>query len=130
MRLPYGLNEHPPGGRDSTPSVARNACRSSSSRAGGRIYERSHDGQEHDWGEVTVWDPPHRLAYKWRIATDRANATDVEIRFFEIGPDATRIEIEHGGWDRLGPEFGPAWRETNQGGWDGTLPAYIAACAA
>lgn len=99
-------------------------------RVGGRIYERSLGGTEHDWGEITMWDPPHRLAYLWRIATDPANATDVQIRFLEIGPDATRVEIEHGGWERLGPEVGPAWRETNRGGWDGTLPAYIAACGA
>jgi hypothetical protein len=98
-------------------------------RVGGRIFERSQTGQEHEWGEITVWDPPRRLAYLWRIATERANATDVEIRFLEIGPEATRVEVEHGGWERLASEFGQTWRDTNQGGWDGMLPAYIAACA-
>ena len=24
---------------------------------GGRIYERTPDGAEHDWGEITAWDP-------------------------------------------------------------------------
>jgi hypothetical protein len=54
----------------------------------------------------------------------------VEIRFVELGPGSTRVEIEHGGWDRLGPDRAGAWRAENQGGWDGVLPDYIAACAA
>ncbi len=39
---------------------------------GGRIYERTADGAEHDWGEVTVWQPPTRLAYLWHLGLDRA----------------------------------------------------------
>jgi hypothetical protein len=48
---------------------------------GGRIYERTRDGTEIDWGEITVWEPPTRLAYRWHIRRDRADATDVEIPF-------------------------------------------------
>ena len=36
-------------------------------RLGGRIYERTSDGTEIDWGEITDWDPPRRLAYLWHI---------------------------------------------------------------
>ena len=46
------------------------------SGVGGRIYERTFDGEEHDWGEVTVWDPPARLAYRWHIGRDRGDATE------------------------------------------------------
>ena len=48
-------------------------------RAGGRIFERTPQGDEIEWGEITEWEPPRRLRYRWHIATDPANATDVEI---------------------------------------------------
>jgi len=67
---------------------------------GGRIYERTADGTEHEWGEVTVWQPPARLAYLWYLGRDRADATEVEIRFLARGTGATRVEIEHRGWAR------------------------------
>jgi hypothetical protein len=96
-------------------------------REGGRIFERTPAGQEIEWGEITVWEPPRRLGYLWHIATDRASATEVEIRFSELDAEKTRVEIEHRGWEKLG-ERGATWRDTNRGGWEGTLPHYIAAC--
>ena len=54
-------------------------------RPGGRIFERTAAGVEHDWGEVTVWEPPSRFVYLWHIRRDRADATEVEIRFAERG---------------------------------------------
>jgi len=38
-------------------------------RPGGRIYERTPAGAEHDWGEVLAWEPPHRLVYLWHLAS-------------------------------------------------------------
>jgi hypothetical protein len=93
---------------------------------GGRIYERTADGAEHDWGEVTVWQPPSRLAYLWHLGLDRARATEVDIRFVASGEAATRIEIEHRGWERLGEAAG-AWRQRNVAGWQGLLPHFQAA---
>jgi uncharacterized protein YndB with AHSA1/START domain len=93
-------------------------------RVGGRIYERTGTGTEHEWGEVTAWEPPARLAYRWHLRRDRADATDVEIRFRARGPASTRIEIEHRGWERLG-DTGHDWRDRNQHGWDTLLPHYI-----
>ena len=90
---------------------------------GGRIYERTADGAEHDWGEVTVWQPPSRLAYLWHLGLDRTRATEVDIRFVASGESATTVEIEHRGWERLGREA-PAWRERNVAGWQGLLPHF------
>ena len=53
-------------------------------RPGGRIFERTASGVEHDWGEVTVWEPPARFAYLWHLRRDRSDATDVEIRFVAL----------------------------------------------
>jgi hypothetical protein len=92
---------------------------------GGRIYERTADGAEHDWGEVTVWDPPTQLAYLWHLGRDRADATEVEIRFVPRG-NATRIEIEHRGWERLG-DSADIWRERNLMGWQTLMPHVISA---
>jgi hypothetical protein len=96
------------------------------SGVGGRIYERSADGAEHEWGEVTVWQPPARLAYRWYLGRDRADATDVEIRFVAQGDAATRIEIEHQGWERLGAAA-DQWRDRNRIGWQTLLPHFVAA---
>jgi Activator of Hsp90 ATPase homolog 1-like protein len=96
------------------------------SGVGGRIYERTADGVEHDWGVVTVWDPPKRLAYLWHLGGDRSEATDVDIRFVARGPDDTRLEIEHRGWERLGATA-DAWRDRNRIGWETVLPHFTAA---
>ena len=96
-------------------------------RPGGRIFERTPAGHEVEWGEITVWEPPRRLRYFWHIATDPANATDVEIVFHGLPDSSTRVEIEHSGWERLG-EIGTTWRDANHAGWDGVLPSYTASC--
>ena len=98
-------------------------------RLGGRIYERTSDGTEYDWGEITVWDPPVRFGYLWHLMSQRERATDVEVRFVEVDESSTRVEIVHTGWERLG-EGGQDWRDQNFGGWSGVLPQFIAAAEA
>ena len=92
-------------------------------RPGGRIFERTPAGAEHDWGEVLAWEPPARLVYSWHLRRDRADATEVEIRFVPVERSRTRVEIEHRAWERLGAE-GEAWRDRNRGGWSTLLPHY------
>jgi uncharacterized protein YndB with AHSA1/START domain len=97
-------------------------------RAGGRIYERTPAGVEHDWGEVLDWEPPRRLRYLWHLRFDRADATEVEIGFAP-NPEGTAVTIVHRGWERLGTK-GPERRARNERGWGGLIPHYVEACAA
>ena len=91
---------------------------------GGRIFERTKDGVEIVWGEITAWEPPRRLAYLWHIGHEADHATDVELTFVPLGDDATRLDIVHSGFDRLGAA-GPAYREGNTAGWTGLIPHFV-----
>lgn len=95
-------------------------------RLGGRIFERTSDGTEIDWGEVTEWSPPLRLGYAWHIGRDRRGATDVELTFVDLGNDRTRLDIVQAGWERLGAD-GPAFREANTNGWSALMPRFLEA---
>ena len=93
---------------------------------GGRIYERTPEGEEHDWGEVTAWEPPSRIAYLWHLRQDRDDATEVQITFAPARPTGTRMSIEHRGWERLGAG-GADQRKRNEHGWAHLLPHFKAA---
>jgi uncharacterized protein YndB with AHSA1/START domain len=90
---------------------------------GGRLFERTPEGEEIPWGEVTLWEPPHRLGYLWHLRADRADATAVEIAFVAGPGGTTRVEIEHCGWERLG-DRGASWRARNERGWSTLIPHY------
>jgi Activator of Hsp90 ATPase homolog 1-like protein len=94
-------------------------------RLGGKIFERTPEGRSHEWGEITAWEPPRRLGYLWYLRRDRADATEVEIRFVDRNGGA-RVEIEHRGWERLGAA-GSDWRDANRAGWASLLPHFAAA---
>jgi hypothetical protein len=95
-------------------------------RLGGRIFERTPDGTEIDWGEITAWNPPHRLGYLWHISRQRADATNVELHFVALDDGTTRLDIEHDGWERLGAD-GPVFREANTSGWNALIPSFVRA---
>jgi len=95
-------------------------------RVGGRVFERTASGVEHDWGEITVWEPPRRLVYQWHLRRDGADATEVEVRFEPLGAGSTRVDIEHRGWERLGADA-QRWRDANVGGWSTLLPHFLGA---
>ena len=97
-------------------------------RPGGRIFERTPGGVEHDWGEVLTWEPSRRITYLWYIGSERSDATEVEVTFTGRG-DSTVVTIVHRGWERLGAS-GSRRREMNEKGWEGLVHHFVRGCAA
>ena len=105
-------------------------------RAGGRWFERGVDGRECDWGRVLDWEPPERVRLAWMLGPqweydpDEAHATEVEVRFVAEGPATTRVELVHGGFERVagGAQIRAGVSEPN--GWGGLLELYAEAAAA
>jgi DNA-binding transcriptional ArsR family regulator len=96
-------------------------------RAGGHIVERATDGREADWGEFSVWDPPHRAAFTWHPGYGEDTATEVEVRFSQVG-DLTRVDLEHRGWERLG-ERAESTRTGYDTGWNTVFAVRYGAAA-
>lgn len=89
---------------------------------GGRIYEMGPDGSEYDWGEVVIWEPPHRLEYLWHIFLDPEKATRVSVRF-EPAKGATIVHLENSGFEVFGS--GEAERRQRVGSaWSGITEHY------
>jgi uncharacterized protein YndB with AHSA1/START domain len=65
-------------------------------RTGGRIVERSRTGEENVWGEVLVYEPPHRFVVTWHPSG--GPATEVEVTFTPAD-DGTYVELLHRGWE-------------------------------
>jgi len=83
-------------------------------RVGGRLYDRTADGEEHEW--ATVLD--------WHVSPGRPS-TELEVRFVAEG-DGTRVELEHRGWERYGEEAAGACASYNSG-WETVLKPFVAA---
>ena len=103
-----------------THSIAKDAAETvvMEGRVDGRLYERTADGAENDWGRMLVWEPPRRVAFEWHIT---GTPTEVEVRFTPEG-DRTRVDLEHRGFERL--EDGAERRESYNNGWVTVLGRY------
>jgi uncharacterized protein YndB with AHSA1/START domain len=95
--------------------------------AGGRIYEVMSDGVEADWGTILIWEPPQRLVIAWQPNGGPHNPTELELRFAADG-EGTRVDLEHRGWERLGPD-GDEARESYLNGWPLTFDRLFAEAA-
>lgn len=91
---------------------------------GGRMYERTRDGTEYEWGRITLWDPPVRFGYSWHIRRPANESTEVLISFTELEPRRTRIRIQQSDWERVGPGA-PQWRARNRTAWTSLFPHFI-----
>lgn len=101
-------------------------------RTGGDVYDRGVDGSVCRWGRVLAYEPPSRLVLAWLISPtwqledDPARASEVEIRFVEVGATTTRVELVHGHLDR----HGAGWESVVPGlagdeGWPLYLRRYV-----
>jgi uncharacterized protein YndB with AHSA1/START domain len=69
--------------------------------APGRFVEQGQGGRTFVIGEISIWEPPHRLAFAWRQASFAADqTTEVEISFEPVGEE-TRVTVQHHGWDSV-----------------------------
>lgn len=96
-------------------------------RLGGRVYERVRSGEEDEWGEILVWEPPHRFVFTWHPGRAPETSQEVEVRFSTSGEE-TRLDLEHRGWEQLvatGAEI-PAHYAS---GWEEVLARYAEAAA-
>lgn len=91
-------------------------------RVGGRILEELDDGRRFQWGRLTAYDPPRRVAFSWHPSREEREAQDVEVRFDPEGP-GTRVELISTGWERLGAKAKSARRGYDLG-WGSVLAAY------
>ncbi len=90
---------------------------------GGEVYEVAESGERGHWATVLEWDPPSRLVLAWNILRREDDATELEIRFLpESG--ATRVELEHRGWERVA-EAAAEKRGNYDSGWDVVLGKYV-----
>ena len=90
---------------------------------GGEVYEVAESGERGHWATVLEWDPPSRLVLAWNILRREDDATELEISFLpESG--ATRVELEHRGWERVA-EAAAEKRGNYDTGWDVVLGKYV-----
>lgn len=75
------------------------------SKAGGEIVELGPDGAEHFWGRFLEYDPHDFLSMDFHITRPdmpRGDGSLVEVRFTELDPDRTHVELTQSKWEVFG----------------------------
>jgi uncharacterized protein YndB with AHSA1/START domain/uncharacterized protein YciI len=89
--------------------------------SGGRIVERSPEGQSAAWGTVTRWEPPGCVAFTWHPGGDPEPASRVTVTFTAAGRQ-TLVRLEHAGWEAFADPA--AARAEYEHGWPQVLDCY------
>jgi uncharacterized protein YndB with AHSA1/START domain len=99
-------------------------------RPGGRLWMRWEPHDVEDEAIVTVVEPPHRFAFRWRMLgmpPDHPHRNEVVFTLTPI-PDGTRLTMVESGYAQVAEDIGRAAYEDNCQGWDselGELVAYL-----
>lgn len=97
-------------------------------RVGGTIYDVGSDGSTCVWARILAYEPPNRLVFswdispRWRLETDPARASEVEIRFVAEAPERTLVVLDHRHLDRHGEDWQQFTGLDTGNGW----PLYLA----
>ena len=70
---------------------------------GGRMYEVTRDGDQHEWGLVLQWEQGRRVVLDWYPGLSIAETTRLELSFLPMG-DRTEVTLIHDGWEARGEE--------------------------
>ena len=89
-------------------------------KTGGKVYEVGHDDTLHPWGTVTRYEPHRLVAMDWHIGMPAENASEVTVRFEQLTPKRTRVELTHARWEAFG-ERAAQMRDGYDKGWVGVF---------
>jgi hypothetical protein len=112
----WPLRTHSVGGRKALSCVLEG-------RVGGHIYELDADGSRHEWGRVTLWDPPRQVDFTWHPSRPADTAQVVSVRFDPLAGEGTRVTLTHSGWEHWGERADIA-RDGYGLGWEPVLANY------
>lgn len=85
-------------------------------RLGGRV-ELEFEGRGDVSGEITRWEPPHRLGFTWVRGLAPDVTTHVDVTITAAGDDRVRVELVHSGWEAVPDELVDEWRALHAAGW-------------
>ena len=97
---------------------------------GGRWYTKRADGTEVVVGHIRIWEPGKRFVLCWEVSAGWqpeprvALSSEVEVRFLPAGQGATRVELEHRDFERMGAKDGESMRSQVDGGWPSLLALF------
>lgn len=91
---------------------------------GAEITEYGDDGPIGNWGTISAWEPPDRVAFSWHPGDDPSRPTQVEVRFVPVA-EGTEVVLTHTDW-HLRPN-GATARAGYESGWTAVLTHYVQA---